>query len=113
VLVLAFTDQRFVGQTLAFGHLRSSNKAGPVLILTFVEAKDLLLDVALQMLGARGNVRPPDRPREHREERFDAVRVNVAANILKGVVVNGFVNLVALQATVGGETVRVNQFGSW
>lgn len=78
--------ERLVRQALTVSTLHGIDKASAVLLVARIEAINLLLNIRLEMLRTRRNVRTLNRALEHRPETFDAIRVNVSANVFVRVI---------------------------
>jgi hypothetical protein len=70
-----------VCEALAVRAFRGLGKTRTIVVLAFVEATYLLLNVPLQMLWTRSDVCPFDRALEHRPEAFNVVRVYVVGRL--------------------------------
>lgn len=85
--------ERFVRQATAIGTLKRRNEPLRIVRLASVESEHLLVKVGVEMEGARGDVRPFERPLQARPKVLDAVRMDATLDVLNRMVNEG-VNVV-------------------
>ena len=105
---LALSSQFPIRQALTIGALRGDLEARTIVVLALVEAEDLLVEVAVEVLRSRGDIRSPERALQDAPEVLDAVCMNATLDVFLGMV-NHLVNIGVAQVVIRTERIGIDR----